>query len=455
MLLVGGMVTLVALAAIDVRATYGARISVDEPQYLLTAISLAEDLDLDISDELAERRYLPFHEVALSQQTIALDESGRQVSPHDPLLPVLLAVPMKLGGWVGARIAMALMAGVAAALTFFVAHRRLNVSARVAGLVVVGFFASPPMAAYGTQIYPAMPAAICVLIGLAVLLGESRRHWWLGVLSVVALPWLAVKYVPLSVVVAVALLWSLRSFRRVQIDVVVSLVVMGLLYLWFHRQVYGGWTVYASGDHFVDGEWQVVGTQIDLIGRSRRVVGLFVDRGFGIGAWAPGFLAGPAALVWLVRRRSPDFFVMPALVLAGWAVATWVALTMHGWWWPGRQVVPVLAIFTLALAAAADQSQRWLAGVGAACVVSIFSWFWLVVEASTGRRALIVDFEQTANPLYRAWRRVLPDHRQFELASPWLTLVWTALLVASCVLAWRSAGRASHPLKTTSIEATP
>ena len=48
---------LFAMIAINARATYGAKISVDEPQYLLSALSLIEDGDLDISDELDEQRY--------------------------------------------------------------------------------------------------------------------------------------------------------------------------------------------------------------------------------------------------------------------------------------------------------------------------------------------------------------------------------------------------------------
>ena len=42
-----------AAAGIRVPATHGAQTTADEPQYLLTAISLAEDRDLDIADELA------------------------------------------------------------------------------------------------------------------------------------------------------------------------------------------------------------------------------------------------------------------------------------------------------------------------------------------------------------------------------------------------------------------
>src|SRR4029453_3835734 len=58
----------------------------DEPQYLLTAISLARDGDLDIADELAEGAWRPFHALPLPEQTVALD-GGRGPSPHDPPLP--------------------------------------------------------------------------------------------------------------------------------------------------------------------------------------------------------------------------------------------------------------------------------------------------------------------------------------------------------------------------------
>src|SRR6187431_3263530 len=79
-----------ALIALPARATYGARTTADEPQYLLSALSLWEDGDLDIADELAAQRWRDFHEAELPVQTEPLAD-GREVSPHDPLLPVLLA----------------------------------------------------------------------------------------------------------------------------------------------------------------------------------------------------------------------------------------------------------------------------------------------------------------------------------------------------------------------------
>lgn len=51
MAMVAGFTFVIGLAALDASATYGARTTADEPQYLLTATLLAEDLDLDVSDE--------------------------------------------------------------------------------------------------------------------------------------------------------------------------------------------------------------------------------------------------------------------------------------------------------------------------------------------------------------------------------------------------------------------
>ena len=167
---------LIAMSAINARATYGAKISVDEPQYLLTALSLAEDFDLDISDELDEQRYLPFHELRLNQQTIDLNDSGQRISPHDPLLPLFLALPMGLGGWLASKIALAVLAAVTAVVTLWVAVRRFNVSANIATAVVAVLFASPPMTSYATQIYPEMPAALALITSIGIITGLSLIH---------------------------------------------------------------------------------------------------------------------------------------------------------------------------------------------------------------------------------------------------------------------------------------
>jgi hypothetical protein len=442
---VGLVVAAWAAVAVPARATLGARTTADEPQYLLTALSLARDGDLGIDDELEAQDYLPFHEVTLPVQTEVLDD-GRQVSPHDPLLPAVLAVPMGLGGWAAAKATLAALAGVLAGLLVWTAHRRFAVPLGVAALTALAFGVSAPLSAYGTQVYPELPAALAVTVAIAALSGRRRpADLVVAAAAVVALPWLGVKYAPVAgALVAVAAGYLVgEGRRRALVALLAGLGLAGVAYLVAHRVLYGGWTVYAAGDHFTGGELTVMGDDPDRLGRSRRVVGLLLDRGFGLAAWMPGYLLAVPALAVLGRRRPPGWALLVLPLAAGWATATWVALTMHGWWWPGRQVVVVVPCLVLAVAWWAGRVQAvrpWLAVAG---VIGALNWGWLVVEVLDRRRTLIVDFESTANPVYKAMRAMLPDYRSPGLDDWMRQAVWLAALALVSALAlrprrWRS-----------------
>lgn len=433
-----------ALIGLGARATYGARTTADEPQYLLTATSIAADGDLDIANQIRDRAYLDYHEITIDPQTVPLDDSGREVSPHDPLLPLLLAAPMAVGsalaaGWVGAKMALAVLAAATAALTVALAVTGLGVGPRAALVAVGAAFVGLPLAGYGTQVYPEMAAAFALLVALAPALRPAGR--WaeaMALAAVVALPWLSIKYVPVAAVAGLALLMrAYRRDRRAAAAVVAVAVVAGIVYLVAHQWIYGGWTAYASGDHFVDsGEFGVVGRP-DVVGRSRRLVGLLVDRRFGLAAWSPVWLLAPVALIsaWGDRRLR----VVVAAVAVAWLNATYVALTMHGWWVPGRQVVVVMPLVALALAVWADRRPRRSGVVVALGVVGLVNWWWLAVEASTGRRTLVVDFYHTASPLYRLAAPLWPDGMRGAPVDNVLLVVWAVVLVTAAVCP-RSAG---------------
>ena len=433
--------------AVPARATYGGRTTADEPQYLLSAISLGEDLDLDISDELRDERWRDFHTAELPVQTEP-NADGRAVSPHDPLLPALLAVPMLVGGWAGAKLALAALAGLLATVTAWAAVRRFGVAPGVALGVAAAFGVASPLAAYSVQVYPELPAALAVTVAVAARTGPfGRRGALVFVLAVVALPWLAVKYVPVAgVLVALALLHLWREDRRHQAGVLTGgLALAGLAFAVFHRVVYGGWTVYASGDHFSEtGEVSVIGVDPNYVGRSQRLLGLFVDRSFGLVAWAPVFLFAVVAVGALARRRPPGWTALLLPAVAGWATATWVALTMHGWWWPGRQVVVVVPLLVVATGWWLDRHRRAVAPFAVAAVLGALSWAWVVVEVLQRRLRLIIDFDATRDPWVRGLRLVLPDFRQPGARTATLAVVSGAALVGLLVLGWwseRGSGR--------------
>ena len=449
------VVALWALLGAGVRATHGARVTADEPQYLLSAISIVEDGDLDIADELTAERWRDFHDAQLPRQTEPRPD-GSELSPHDPLLPVLLApgvaaAQLVAGDWqhaelAGARVVLALVAGALAAVVVWAAVAQLRVRRSTAVVTVGAFALAAPLSTYGNQLYPELVAALAVAVGAAALLelaaAAEHRRWgptaaWVG--AVVTLPWLGVKYA--AVAAAIALLGLLLD-RRSRVVALVALVVAGIAYLVVHQRVYGGWTVYAAGDHFVDGELTVVGNDPDHLGRTVRLAGLLVDRHFGLLVWAPAYLLAVPAVGALLRRRDRIAAVLLLPLAAGWATATWVALTMHGWWWPGRQVVVVLPLAVLAVAAFVDGERRagsrWVWPVLLVTgTLGIVTWEWLAVEATSGDQRLIVDFDRTTNPWVRAARLVLPDFREGGATTDLVLSAWTVVLVALAVWGWR------------------
>jgi hypothetical protein len=330
---------LAAVAAglgIGVAPMPGERLAVDEPQYWFTALSLAQDGNLDISDELGEQSWRNFATVAPPLETVVLAD-GSQISPHDPLLPLLLAIPVAAGGWVAAKVALALLAGALAAATVWTAVRRFAVPLPLAAAGVGVAATSAPLAVYGQQLYPELSAALACLLGVAAVTGPPRRpQLALLAAAAVALPWLSVKYTPVAAALAGLAAW--RWWRTGQRGDVLSfgaaVAVAGGMYLAAHRAIWGGWTVYASGDQFSDvGEFAVVGADPDYLVRAWRLVGLLVDQDFGLGAWQPAWLLVVPALAALAARPPRGFSALTLPLLAGWLVATFLANTMHGWWW--------------------------------------------------------------------------------------------------------------------------
>lgn len=446
-LLVALVAGLAAGFGAKVPSTSLARISVDEPQYVLSAISLAEDGDLDIGDELRDGRWRAWSDVPIQVQTQALPD-GRAISPHDPLLPLLLAPFVGVFGWAGAKVTMVLLAMVTAAVALWVADRRLGLSPWLGVPGVLAGVTSAPLAVYGQQVYPELPAALAVLVAYAAGTGRLRRRGLLVLLiAVVSMPWLGVKYAPVAAALLVVPALRLARSRRwwPLAALATGLVAAAGAYLAVHRWVWGGWTVYASGDHFTQtGEFSVVGVSPDYLGRSLRLTGLFVDRDYGLVPWAPVWLLLPVAVGAGLRRH--DWAVLLPLA-AGWATAVWVALTMHGFWWPGRQLVVVLPLAGLLLLSTLSRGPRVLRrGAVGLCALGTLAYVALLVDGLQGRITWVVGFAHVREPVYRAMRPLLPDYRGSSVwPGYWPAHVgWTAVLLVLMCVGWRTGVDRSH-----------
>jgi hypothetical protein len=205
----------------------------------------------------------------------------------------------------------------------------------------------------------------------------------------------------------------------------------------------------------------VIGFQPNYVGRALRLVGLLTDRGYGLVPWQPGWLllvpvlGAALGLAWRARTGRPIEPRGPAVpgdraaaAESGWhtavvawpllaygAVATFVAVTMSGFWWPGRQLVIVLPLALLVI-------LRWLAGAGPPAAVAlglgvlgVWSYACLLVDGYQREITWVSGFQRVDDPVYALLRPLLPDYGgQFWLRHP----LW---LVALAVLAGPVGGR--------------
>lgn len=327
-LLVGGAVLAAYLALVPfVERTW--RTTGDEPHYLLATHSLVVDGDYDLRNNYDQRDYLAFYFSPDLDRQIRYGPSGAQILNHHPGLPFLLAPAYALGGRLGVLVFQAVLGGILAALTFKLA---LLVSGdEKASLWATLFVAfSPPLLMYHYLIYPEAVAALATTLVLYAAIDRQppgRATTLAAMASLLALPWLNRRFVPLALVLALLLAWAWRGWRgpggwgRGLWGLLLTGLSIGLV-LWLNSQL----AAPARSDITAP-------TGVSAFYRLARGVGWLVDQQKGLFVYAPIYLLAvwglPPLLERAVRARDRDWWVLwPfALSLGGTALAGgyWIA----------------------------------------------------------------------------------------------------------------------------------
>ena len=431
-------------ASAGLRASQGARITGDEPHYLMTTHSLMTDGDLDLQDEYEKQSYERFydHPRPLWHQSQPRAD-GRELSPHQVGLSALVLPAYALAGLDGVKAFLGVIGGLTIALTFLLAvqiTRRYWES--LVATVILGV--SAPIFIFATQIYPEMPAALLVVVGL-IILTRSRRPGTLATLlvsmAVMGLLWLGVKYAPVAAVLAG--LTFLRANRPSKALLGGVLAAGGAFYLWFHLSTYGGYTPFAVNAIYAgDTTATIVDKHFAFGDRLYRLMGLWTDRQFGLLRWAP-VLSVALAGGFLALRRRPALGATLLLAFASQlVVATFFTITMRGWWFPGRQLVavlPLLAVF-MAFALAELRGRRILY-----MLTGVLAAYGLAVTIALQRATASLDVTLAVNPFEMEWpgfarlAGLFPLYTTYTPLTWLLTLAWGAVALAFLGLAWRSA----------------
>jgi hypothetical protein len=440
----------------------------------LTTQSLLQDGNLDLREQYARESYRSFfdHPDGLWKQSVPMAD-GTLLSPHQPGLSVLLLPGFWIAGLRGAQAELVLIAALTFALAFVLTAKETGrpllswaVTACVA-LTATSFV-------YASEVYPEMPAALCIVLALLVLRG-GRTDAVGGLLMAapqVALAWLGEKYVPLGMVLAAFWLWRASSGGRLSFLGLGA--VTGVIYVWFQLAFFGELTAYSVNTvHEGASTLNVIESHVSVTDRAYRVFGLFIDRRFGLGHWAPLFLLVLPALPLVagnraIGRSGQGGIGRVVVILVGLQVgiATFMAITMMGFWFPGRTLVAVLPLFALVLTVLAS---RLVEGQGRALplrvhyiasvallvlgVWSVVNTVGLVISARGSEVVLAVDPFLMSFESFRLIAPLFPDYRAWGSETVVLTVAWLiagvslmGLLSVSNVIASDRPSEAKQPL---------
>ena len=419
--------------SIGMRASRGASISGDEPFYLLTTQSLLQDGDLDLVNQYEARSYEVFfdHPDGLWKQSVPTAD-GRLLSPHNPGLSVLLMPGFALGGLVGAQVQLLLMAAAAMALAFLLAERLTGrrglcwAMALAVGLSATAFV-------YSTEVYPEFPAALALLLCLLVVTarpGVSALDGLFLAAGLSAVCWLGVKYAPLALLIAGCYLY--RADGRGRAVLLALGGASAAAFIWFHVAVFEGLTPYNVNVVYAGlSSIELVDRHAELGGRVYRLWGLFVDRRFGVGRWAPILLVAAPGLAALALRSGPYRLVF-GLIAFQLLIAVFLAITMMGWWFPGRTLLAVFPLLVIPLTLVAARAGRMVrAAMLALGIYGVAITAGLAQAGHTDEVTMVVDpFDMSFLP-FSAAAHLFPSYTSWTLETWALTAGWLTAAVVS------------------------
>lgn len=337
----------------------------DEPYYLLAADSLlhSEGFALDARwSDITSSGYDPGDHLAdLPRQSSPSLRTPGHFPLHDLGLSLLLAIPFAIGG----RALAVACVGVAMAAAVAVAHRAgsrlVGPRAAMAGALLGGL--SVPALTYSGQLFPDSLMPLAVAAGVAALVGVAPLR--VGALGIAALPFLHLRGWPLAIALFLALARGRTGRDRLLLCIPLLAVVIGTSLL--DLAVYGialphaGFLLFftARGDTSVAA--YTATTPFALLG-------LFVDRAFGLLPAAPAaLLAFVGAGVALRRRAVLPLVVIPYLVLA--SAVDWTAAVSP----QARYLAPLVPFLVLFLSLALARRPWRLAAVGLAPLTGLMS----------------------------------------------------------------------------------
>jgi len=307
----------------------------DEPHYMVIANSISRYHTLETTP--AYRDMFNTSLLNLPGQTPDQHNTHAIAGPHGLFsehnigLPFLIAIPLRIAGVTGARLAMALIASGVAALAYVSTGLSVQDS-RLRALLAVALSGAAPFVASAGQMYPDLPAGLLFGIALLTISRGALGHWYapgrslphvLTAAAIAFAPWLQIKFAGASLLAAAGCVcWAAAPHRslgaRAAMFALPLAVSMALLAA-YNRYAFGTMSgPYDSGALVAN--WHALMV----------FIGLHIDQFQGIFINDPMLLLAPIGAAALMRRK-PAFGVFFVLLYASLVLPN----AMHPNWYGG------------------------------------------------------------------------------------------------------------------------
>jgi hypothetical protein len=366
----------------------------DEPSYLMITHSIANDFDVVLDNDYAERHYERFFYGAYPMFT-HLGYDGRNYPHHSIGLPVILA-PVYALAWHGSEaflvfsmrftllvIYMLLAIAVLRLIESFGISRGIAFWSATAGML------SGPMFFYTGEIYPETTAALVFVLLVTFLAHSSDKRtplkWLTAGFGLGIIPWLGIKYIPTAVVILViaivCLVKETHHFKK-STALMFFPVVSALLYLGFLYSIYRNINPSVIYTGVYPGTSQQVlppdmpGFLETLPDRLSNMViftwGFFLEQRIGLLFLMPAAMFIVPGLRSMYRRQR-----RPSLVLLGVTLTHFGFYAWHNNWGgycpPNRQAISIIPLLLVPLAYGFSAASTKWPGV-IACLTTFAGW---------------------------------------------------------------------------------
>ena len=422
----------------------------DEPFYVMTALSLAQDGDLDESNNYARGDYRSFYPPdPLPAGWEGWPAFPRELPPHPAHsvrpglyskhglgVALLIALPYLLGGRIATILFLNLIAALVAVNMVLLA-RRYGFGWLAATLLTLPFVFANPLMSYAYLIFPEIFAALALIYAFRRARERENNGWqWFGIgCALATLPWLHARFIPAVLGLAAILIggWLReRSWRR---------RLAGLLPPFFSAIALLGYYVAIYGKPFPSAEDHAgFNYPLEIVNAG---FGLFLDEQWGLLIHAPIYLLAAVSLgvLWRVRRGEAGALlavVLPYLALVAFYRVWW------GEWGPAaRYLAPIAPLMIAPIACWASRVHRALVGVAVVILgipgLLIMGGFLaapqLMYNQPDGHNAL---FTAWAAHFDRIWPKVLPSFQPYAFSPVNDRTLWSLALFLIVVLLFLS-----------------